>query len=330
MRTLQSLLASFLLEYLPRQRGFSGNTVESYRDSLAALLKWFDAVKGLRPDKLTVADINGGNVSEFSAWLVESAGRTPSTANNRMAAIKSFMRYCQLECPEASEAAAGVLELKPMHQGPETIEYLTVDAIRAIVEAASPNPRDHALVSLLYDSGCRVSELGGCVVADIRLKKPSTLKVVGKGRKVRVIPISVPVARITEHYLESERPDAGPEDPLFPNRHGGAMGRAGIAYVLAKAVDAAHRLSPDVVPEKVNPHQLRHSKAMHMLEAGVNLIYIRDFLGHASVTTTEVYAKANPEMKRKAIEDAGAMVLSGSRYSAGEKHDLESWLRNLL
>ncbi|MBQ9001522.1 MAG: site-specific integrase [Eggerthellaceae bacterium] len=324
MKTLQSLLSGFLLEYLPRRRGFSGNTVESYRDSLAALLRWFDSAKGVRPETLTVIDFDAANVSEFAAWLVEGVGRAPSTANNRLAAIKSFMRYCQLECPEASKVAAGVLSLKPMSRGADSVDYLTVDAVRALVDAASSDERDHALVSLLYDSGCRVSEIAGCVISDMRTEPPCTLKVIGKGRKARVVPISAPVGRIVTRYLASRRSGSGPSDPLFVNRAGRAIGRAGIAYVLSCIAAKAHETSPDTVPEKVNPHRLRHSKAMHMLEAGVNLIYIRDFLGHSSVTTTEVYARANPEMKRKAIEDAGAMVLGASRYSAEERQDLEA------
>lgn len=330
MRTLQSLLSGFLLEYLPRRRGFSGHTVESYRDSLAALLRWFDSVKGVRPETLTVLDVNGANVSEFATWLVEGAGRAPSTANNRLAAIKSFMRFCQTECPEASEAAAGVLSLKPMAGGADSVDYLTVDAVGALVDAASSDERNHALVSLLYDSGCRVSEIAGCAISDMRTEAPCTLKVVGKGRKARVVPISAPVGRIIARYLSSQRAGADPSDPLFVNRTGRAIGRAGIAYVVNSVAAKAHESAPDVVPERVNPHRLRHSKAMHMLEAGVNLVYIRDFLGHSSVTTTEIYARANPEMKRKAIEEAGAMVLGPSRYSAEKRQDLEDWLRHLL
>ena len=117
---------------------------------------------------------------------------------------------------------------------------------------------------------------------------------------------------------------------MFANRTGQRLGRAGVAYILASCAHAAHAERPELVPEKISPHVLRHSKAMHLLENGVNLIYIRDILGHASVVTTEIYAKANPEMKRHAIEAAASKTLGPSRYDHASRQDLLTWLRQAI
>jgi site-specific recombinase XerD len=196
-----------------------------------------------------------------------------------------------------------------------------------LLECASSNLRDYAMLSLLYDSGARVAELCATRICDVRFEHPCTIRLYGKGRKVRVIPISKQVAEIIRKFIEKTHHRGEPTEHLFLNNKNEPIGRAGVAYVLKKYADLAHGLHPEKVPRKTNPHQLRHSKAMHMLEAGVNLIYIKDFLGHSSVTTTEVYARANPEMKRKAIEEASANVIKKTRFSVKDREDLLAWLR---
>ena len=188
--------------------------------------------------------------------------------------------------------------------------------------------RDHALLSILYDSGARVSEISSAKRADLRAGSPASIRLLGKGSKVRVVPLCSQAAGIGARYL-SEVP-GGPEDPLFRNRDGDPVGRAGIAWLLSKYVSMAHDAHPGLVPARVHPHMLRHSKAMHLLESGVNIVYIRDFLGHSSVTTTEVYARASMKAKREAIEKASAKVMPESAYTPEERSELLEWLKALL
>jgi site-specific recombinase XerD len=167
-------------------------------------------------------------------------------------------------------------------------------------------------------------------IGDLTLSRPHTARVVGKGRKARVIPLSAQVGDILARYIATERADTAPTEPLFVNRSGNTLGRAGVAYVLQKSVASAHSTHPPDVPPRAHPHVMRHSKAMHLLDAGVNLVYIRDFLGHESVTTTEIYARASTEAKRRAIEAGEARIVPESLYGKKQRADLLDWLRHLL
>lgn len=331
MKEFQLLLQSFLIDYLPTRRGFSANTIASYRDTFVLLLRWMDGHEALPPDRVTMADLNLERIRRFNDWLRQERGSAVSTTNARIAALRSFAKFVQAEAPEHLETCRLLLQIptvKTTSSG--EIDFLSVRAVQLVVEAASNDLRELAIVSLLYDSAARVSELCGLTVGDLSFSKPHTVKVIGKGRKARVIPLSAQVGEILSRYLASARPGAAPTDPLFVNRSGNPLGRAGVAYVLQKCVTSAHGRNPDELPPKTHPHVMRHSKAMHLLDAGVNLVYIRDFLGHESVTTTEIYARGSTEAKRRAIEAAEQKIVPESPYGKEERADLVAWLRGLL
>lgn len=331
MREFQSLLQSFLIDYLPKRRGLSAHTIASYRDAFVLLLKWLDSSEGVPPDKVTMAILDPGNIGRFSDWIRQERQCAASTSNARIAAIRSFAKFVQAQAPEHIEICRRLLEIPSVKtQKTEEAEFLSVRAVQLVVGAASVNLRDLTIVSLLYDSGARVSELCGMTVGDLVLARPHTAKVIGKGRKARVIPLSEQVGDMLARYITSVRPGTAPTDPLFVNRSGNQLGRAGAAYVLQKSVTAAHNTHPEEVPARSHPHIMRHSKAIHLLDAGVNLIYIRDFLGHESVTTTEIYARASTEAKRRSIESAEQNIVPHSPYGKEQRADLLSWLRKLL
>jgi site-specific recombinase XerD len=284
----------------------------------------------MKPEKISFTDFNATNVNSFLQWLEEERNCSVNTCNNRLAALKSFFRYVQKETPEWIDISSVILAMTAKKTAQPEILYLSVDALRLLLEKAQyESIRDLALLSLLYDSGARVQEVSDLIISDLRLEKPATVKLTGKGRKTRIVPLTAKVADILSKYIKSLKITSHSE-PLFKNWRNEPIGRAGIAYVLQKHAKSANATSPSIVPEKITPHMLRHSKAMHLLENGVNLIYIRDFLGHNTVVTTEVYAKANPEMKRKAIEVSGENILQGSNYSNNEKDDLIRWLRDSI
>lgn len=192
--------------------------------------------------------------------------------------------------------------------------------------------RDLSIIALMYDTGARVQEIADLQVADIRAKAPATIKLTGKGNKTRIIPLMPQTINILRKYMaDNELLDEVKEkQPLFSNRMRKKMTRAGLSYILNKYVEQARIANNNLFPKKMSAHVLRHSKAVHLLQSGVNLIYIRDFLGHSSVTTTEIYAKSNPEIKRKAIEEASAKVLPKEKFSVKEKEDLSEWLKTVI
>lgn len=328
--SFQSLVSRFLLDYLPVRRGFSPNTVASYRDAIALLLTWFASEAGVPADDVGMGDLTPAAVSSWTAWLEGARGCCPSTCNSRVAAIKSFAKFVQYEAPEHLETCAGIAGIPMKKHASREIDFLSPEGVGAVISAASGNLRELAILSVLYESAARASEVAALNVCDVTGKKPFTARLFGKGGKARIVPLAPQAGDILSEYVSSYRGAAEPTDPMFLNSQGNRIGRAGIAYILKKNVATAHEADPAIVPPTSHPHALRHSKAMHMLESGINLVYIRDFLGHKSVTTTEVYAKASVEAKRKALEGLEQVVVKQPRYDDAERADILSWLRSLL
>lgn len=259
MKEFPALLQAFLIDYLPQRRGFSRHTIASYRDTFVLLLKWMNSHERLAPDQVTMASLDPDRIGRFIRWLREDRGCAASTSNSRLAAIRSFAKFVQSEAPEHIETCRRLLQM-PSAKVPKPAEvaFLSVRAVQLIVAAASDTLRELAIVSVLYDSGARVSEICGMTIGDLTLSRPHTARVVGKGRKARVIPLSAQVGEILTRYIATERAHAAPAAPLFVNRSGNALGRAGVAYVLQKNVTAAHRTHPEDVPPRAHPHIMRH------------------------------------------------------------------------
>jgi site-specific recombinase XerD len=330
MKGFAQLLGDFLLDYIPRRRNLSANTAMSYRDSFVLLLRWFSDVAGVAPDDIQIPDLNRERIEAFCLWLSEIRGVSAATVNVRLCALRSFAGYVSFTEPAYLKWASELRSIKFSRSPSKEIAYLSPEAVGLIIDSARCNTRDLAMLALLYDSGSRVSEISGAVYSDLRLEKPATVRLVGKGSKIRVVPICDQVAMIVTEYLSNSNCSCSSKSPLFCNRSGKSIGRAGIAWVLSKYTAAAHKTNPELVPLGVRPHMLRHSKAVHLLESGVNLIYIRDFLGHSSVSTTEIYAKASTKAKRVAIEKASANLIIGSSYSEESKSDLIEWLKTMM
>lgn len=324
------MLAQFLTVYLPVTRACSRHTVSSYRDAFMLFLRFMDHQLATSPDQVCFADFTAPNVAAFLGWLRTDRQCSTATANQRLAALKSFFGYVQSQAPEQVAQARQVLGVKSAHAPEPAIGYLPAEAIGLLLEHAAHRrgSRDLALLATLYDTGARVQEACDLSVSDLHLNPPASVTLTGKGRKSRIVPLTPQVAQILTQHVRALARD--PSRPVFTNRAGEQLGRAGAAYILTRCAHAAHAERPDLVPAKVSPHMLRHSKAMHLLENGVNLIYIRDLLGHASIVTTETYAKASPEMKRRAVEAAGARTLGPSRYDRASRQDLLTWLRQAI
>lgn len=330
-------LSSYFLRYIPSRMDYSENTVKSYRDAFTIFLRYCTKVLNLKPEKMKITDINKDFIEDFLNWLVDKKGYSIKTRNQRLAALQSFFRFLQIETPENLERCNSILSIKAKKvQNTGQMTYLSINAIRKLL--ATPNSktkegkRDLAILTLLYDTGARVQEMIDLNVCDLRLSSPATVKLLGKGQKVRVIPITPQTVNIIKSYIDNYQllDEENLEIPVFFNKQKRRLSRAGIGYILKKHFEIARINNSNHFPMKISPHALRHSKAMHLLEANVNLIYIRDFLGHVSVSTTEIYAKANPEIKRKAIEAASNNVLPEETLTTNEKEVLLDWLKEFI
>lgn len=303
-------LAKYFTDYLVGERATSPRTIGSYRDAIKLLLIWFDTVEGIPPERLRLADIDRARILRFLTWLQTERHCSASTRNQRFAVIKSFSRYTAVEQPERLDQVTGILVIRQKTTPAPELAHLTGDEVKVLLaEPGTAGPRavrDTVLLAVAYDTGARVQELADLNVADIRRDNPTTITIHGKGSKVRYVPVMGPTAELLGDYLHHRDPHTGlaaDTDPLFYGPHHSRLTRSGIAKLLARHVKTVRARDPAwALGLAVTPHTLRRSRAMHLVRAGINLIYIRDLLGHADISTTEIYARA--EAKRAAIENA--------------------------
>jgi len=298
-------LELFFSKYVFLQRGLSTNTVSSYSDAFLMLFRYLAEVKNLKPHQVTFLHVGRRTISDYCDWLESTLGNSIATRNQRLTAIHALFRYIQAEDPSRIAQCRDILGIRMKKHRSTPPKYLSADATKAILAAPDAKSdtgiRDLALLCLLYDSAIRVQELIDIKFADIVLDKLATVRVTGKGDKIRIVPLLPETAVIIKQYIKRYRLTER-DSALFTNRSGNKLTRVGVNYILNKYVEIVNQQSPGLINITVTPHVLRHSKATHLLSAGVNLVYIRDLLGHSSVITTEIYATANPEFLRKAIE----------------------------
>ncbi|HNU71743.1 MAG TPA: site-specific integrase [Thermodesulfobacteriota bacterium] len=328
-------LTDYLSVYLPGQRNLSPHTIASYRDTFKLLLIFCEHEKGISPESLTIAYIDDDLIRAFMTWIETTRKCGITTRNQRLAAVHAFFRYLQVEMPERLMTHQRILAIPLKKTGRPVVSYLPTEALEAILKQPDRNSaagrRDLVLLTVLYDSGARVGELTNLLVRDVRLTQPATITLKGKGRKVRHVPLMSKTASLLGDYLEERRLMAAHnfDHPLFFNSRHQKLTRAGVSYVINKYVKAARRENFIIVPDKVSPHVFRHTKAMHLLQANVNLVYIRDFLGHASVTTSEIYARADTRMKREALEQAYSFPVTVDLPAWQDDKGLLIWLQRL-
>lgn len=251
-----------------------------------------------------------------------------------LAALKSFAKYVQIECPDEMILCQRILSIDSKKAAKPTVQYLSnqqTDILMEQPDISTPKGRrDLAMILLLYDSAARVQELCDLRICDIRIDSLPVVHLLGKGRKSRDVPLTKPCAQVLRQYICENHLDI-PErrnDQLFTNPQGKKLTRSGVSYVLAKYIHKANTAVGSFFPQ-ITPHCLRHSKAMHLVEAGKNLIYIRDFLGHESIETTQVYAKANPEARRKALETMDTRMNTPAMPDWNDDPDLKAFLKTL-
>jgi site-specific recombinase XerD len=266
--------------------------------------------KGIDAQQIKLEVLNKEMLLDFLRWIQQERKCGSATRNNRLAAIHSFFRYLQYECPERIYEWQRILSIKVQKQEKKNINHLDLDGIKLIlaqIDAANKSGRRNlAMLAFLYDSGARVQELIDLTPSSIRLETPCIVKLVGKGRKARIVPLQEEQLILLKNYMQENKllELQNNEHPLFFNTWGHKLTRSGISYILKTYTDMARKINPSLIPERISCHSLRHSKAMHLLQAGVNLVYIRDILGHVSIQTTEVYARADSKQKREALEKA--------------------------
>jgi site-specific recombinase XerD len=287
----------------------------------------------IKAHKLTLEKITKEVVVEFLDWIQTERNCCNSTRNARLAAIHSFFRYVQYQNPDNLYGYQEILSIKMKRTEVPPMCYLSIDGITLLLQQPDTTTpkgrRDLALLSLMYDTGARVQEVINLTPSMIRLHKPATIRITGKGNKTRIIPMLEEQVKLLQNYMDEHKlfDNHANMYPLFCNSRQAKLTRAGVNYILIKYAGMAREKEPKLIPEKISCHSLRHSKAMHLLQARVNLVYIRDILGHVSVQTTEIYAKADSRQKREAIEKAYVDVKPKEQPTWLTNNDLLVWLK---
>ena len=327
-------VTSFLTHYLAAQRNVSPNTIKAYRDVFTLFLRFCRDVQGIPPERLHLEQMDVSLVEAFLDYLEQERKSAPSTRNHRLAALHAFFRYVQAEEPARMLQCQKILAIPQRRHARPTVTYLSKDELAELLaqpDLRTPKGRrDAVLLSVLYDTGARVQELIDLSAGDVRLDPPAQLRLLGKGRKMRAVPLMRNTVQLLRDHLQENqlgRPEQF-DKPLFQNARHQRLSRSGIRYILQKYLVQARNECPSL-NRTVSPHSLRHSKGMHLLESGVTLDMIRDFLGHVDVKTTQIYARANLEMKRNALEKINESSPVQTIPSWQQNKDLLDWLRSL-
>lgn len=329
---LNYYITIFFKDYLPNLKGVSKNTILSYRDTFALLFLYLKENKKMNIDNIKIDTINDNIVSDFLLYLENDRNNSILTRNQRLAAIHSFYNFIKFKEPAYNELFTKILYI-PFKKAPKnSISYFSKEEIEILINTPKSNEkygfRDYILLLFMYETAARSQEISDLKRNQLFLNKNSSnVIIIGKGNKSRRIPINQDLSNLLIKYLDIFNIDN--EDYVFKNRKNNKISTKGIEYILLKYLNNARKNYSEKFKLNYSNHSIRHSKAMHLLESGVNLIYIRDFLGHESIVTTEIYARSNPILKEKNILKNSEKINTTSKYNENTKKDLLDFLKKL-
>jgi len=325
------LLHSFFHEWLVQQRNISHHTVISYRDSWRLFLRFVAARKKKAVSQLGLAELTAQDVLAFLQHTEQERKTSIGTRNCRLAALRSFFSFVAGREPLAAGQCAEVLRIPTKRAPQPAICHLEDNEVAAILDqpdrSTIEGQRDHVLLSVLYNTGARIQEALNITPRNLRLESPLHVRLFGKGRKERICPLWPETVGLLKALLKRE--PRGDDDSIFVNRYGKPLGAAGVRSKLKRYVESAAQGTPSLVGKHVSPHTFRHSAAVGLVAAGVDVTVIRDWLGHVSLDTTNHYARANVETKRKALEKVGCAARRGKPPRWKRSSELMAWLNSL-
>lgn len=315
-------IEDYLSVYAPNTLGASGNTISSYSYTFVKYLSYREIKDNIPPDELELEDFSADSVEAFLEWLEQDCNCKTVTRNQRLSAIHAFCKYlCRKEVRLLNQWQQILSIKEKKHAVKKVVDYLTVDETSAILKAVNiedtNGKRDELMLTLLYDTAGRVQEIADLCFGDITLlsKNTSMVRLTGKGSKTRNVPMSTRTYEMLVPYIESCS-NSSARDYLFVNRIGKQLTRHGITYILKKYATKAAETCPSIARKDISPHIMRHSKAIHMLQGGVDLSKIRDFLGHEHITTTEIYVRTL---------DIDLQVALATNRNSAEGIEIASW-----
>jgi site-specific recombinase XerD len=327
--TLAPLLERFFTERLMQQRQASPHTISSYRDTFRLLLKFAQQRLHISPAQLAFKVIDAPLIVAFLDHLDKHRGLSTRSRNLRLTAIHSFFRYAAFEAPEHAAHIQRVLAIPSKRFTRTQVPFLTHPEVKALLAAPDQTTwfgrRDHGFLLVAVQTGLRLSEMTGMTREDVTLRPGAHVRVIGKGRKERCVPLAKPTVAVLKAWLRE--PPRGDGQVLFPNARGTRLSPDGVHYLLVRHVKAASKVCPSLQHKRVTVHRLRHTMAMDLLQGGVDLSVIALWLGHESLETTRIYLEATLAMKEKALGKTKPLKGKFKRYQPGDR--LLGFLNNL-
>jgi len=321
MTALAPHLSSFLREHLPKERRASQHTCEAYAQSFQLLLSFAASRLKMKPAKIEIERLEASLILAFLEHLERKRGNSARTRNARLAAINSFFRFLEYRVPSCLDQSRRIHAIPMKKTDQALIGYLMRDELQALLDAPDPTTlsgvRDRAMLHLAFAAGLRVSELVGLQLDQLDRQTMSTVHVIGKGRRERVLPLWKETSAAVKAWLKVRPSNSACE--LFLNARAQAMTRSGFEYILAKHVATATRKVPSIAAKSISPHVLRHTCAMHTLQATHDVRKVSIWLGHASLQSTEVYLRADPTEKLEALAAMAPPMLKPGRFRAPDK-----------
>jgi integrase/recombinase XerD len=334
---LGAVLQSFFTDYLRAQKGLRPNSIKSYADAIRLWLQFAAEASGKKVTQLVLDDFDADAVSGFLTWLEEHRDNAPQTRNQRLAAVRAFFEYVGRRFPERLRQAQRITAIpRKRATSPETVflERDEIERVLAGLRTGSRSPlRDRTLLLFLYNTGARVQEVADLRVTDVELDPSPRVHLHGKGDKWRVCPLWAETAGLLKDLLSHSAPSGAPDQPVFTGPKGTALTRYGIYKMVRRYTTTIVKTGSDGRRRWVSPHTWRHSTAVHLLEAGVEVNVIRAWLGHVSLETTNRYAEITLRTKQAALETCAVPAFPEERIprKAVWESDtaLLSWLQSL-
>ena len=322
------LVQTFLTNYIIGECNYSNNTKASYSTTFYLFTRYLNTNYNTKPNNIEIESIDKTIIINFLNWLEDERDASVSTRNQRLAAIKSFYEFVQLNEPDLFNTCAQILSIKNKKVPKKVISYLSEDEIKIMIDFLNleKNLKYLTIICVLYETGARVSEFINIKLEDLNLSDNASIKLYGKGNKIRIVPISKELVLLINKYLNEIYVNYN--NFLFYSNQKKKYNRKSINYILNTIVKKLKTLYPDKFKGNYSPHSLRHSKGTHLYNNGTPLLYIKQFLGHSTITTTEIYTTPDSKKQREQILKNAKQIKVKDKYSNRKKESLDNWLKN--
>lgn len=323
------LVQDFLTSYIISECNYSMNTKNSYATTFYLFLEFIKETKNINPNKIEIEAITKEVIVQFLDWLETYRNVSISTRNQRLACIKSFYKYVQINELDLFNTCSIILSIKNKKVPNKMISYFTEEEIKIMINYLNnfKDLKKLTMICVLYETGARVSEFINIKLGDMNLSDNASITLYGKGNKTRIVPISQELVKLINKYLKEVYINYG-KDYLFYSNYKKKYSRYSINKLVTALVKKIKVKYQNYFNGNYHPHSFRHTKATHLYNNGTPLLYVKEFLGHSTISSTEIYATPDSKKQREEILKNSESINTKSKYNSNKKDSLNNWLKN--